>query len=61
MSNRDAGFLALGRFLAVERYCQSSQPSSTHPVRIPHPSRTGGHANPPDPREQHAVNGAAQR
>ena len=46
MSNRDAGFLALGRFLAVERYCQSSLPSSTHPVRIPHPSRTGGHGAP---------------
>jgi hypothetical protein len=27
MSNRDVGFLALGRFLAVERYCQSTQPS----------------------------------
>ena len=26
MSNRDVGFLALGRFLAVERYCQSPRP-----------------------------------
>jgi hypothetical protein len=47
MSNRDVGVLALGRFLAVERYCQSSQPSSTHPAGGPHPDRGGGHAGSP--------------
>ncbi|HWC40879.1 MAG TPA: hypothetical protein VHK02_02720 [Actinomycetota bacterium] len=31
MRNRDTGVLALGRFLAVEQYCQSTQPFSTHP------------------------------
>lgn len=50
MSNRDIGFLALGRFLAVERYCQSSQPSSSHPARSPRPDRTGGHVDTPDSR-----------
>jgi hypothetical protein len=39
MGNRDAGVLALGRFLAVERYCQSAQPPSTH-----HPVPTSGPA-----------------
>jgi hypothetical protein len=45
MRNRDAGVLALGRFLAVERYCQSTQPSSTHHL-MPgaSPDRPGGPA-----------------
>ena len=50
MSSRDVGVLALGRFLAVERYCQASQPPSAHPVRSPRPDRTGGHADTPAPR-----------
>ena len=45
MSSRDVGVLALGRFLAVERYCQSSQPSSPHPVRSPD-RRSHRHAAP---------------
>jgi hypothetical protein len=41
MRNRDTGVLALGRFLAVERYCQSTLPSSTHPpVRRSRPAAT---------------------
>ena len=45
MRNRDTGVLALGRFLAVERYCQSTQPSSIHPpVRGRRPDRTGAPA-----------------
>ena len=47
MSSRDAGFLALGRFLAVERYRQSSPPSSTHPVRGSRPTPAGGPAGTP--------------
>jgi len=31
MSNRDLGFVALGRFLAVERYLESQEPPSTEP------------------------------
>jgi hypothetical protein len=49
MSSRDVGVLALGRFLAVERYCQSDQPSA-HPVRSPRPDRTGSDAGTPDSR-----------
>jgi hypothetical protein len=48
MSKRDVGYLTLGRFLVVERYCQSSQPSSTHPAQSPRPDRTGSHPNKPD-------------
>jgi hypothetical protein len=44
MRNRDTGVLALGRFLAVERYCQSTHPSPTHlPVRSSRPDGTGPH------------------
>jgi hypothetical protein len=41
MSSRDARVLALGRFLAVERYRQASQLSSTQPVPPLRPDRTG--------------------
>jgi hypothetical protein len=48
MRNRDPGVLALGRFLVVEQYCQSTQPFSTHPpVRRSRP--TGGLAATPVP------------
>jgi hypothetical protein len=40
MSSRDVRVLALGRFLAVERYRQGSQLSSTHLVPPPRPDRT---------------------
>jgi hypothetical protein len=46
MRNRHTGVLALGRFLAVEQYCQSTQPFSTHPpVRRSPPA--GGPAGTP--------------
>ena len=41
MSSRDVRVLALGRFLAVERYRQGSQ-LSTHPVPAHRPDRTAG-------------------
>ena len=45
MSNRDFRVVALGRFLAVERYRESHQPSlSTQPLRISGAGRTGGDA-----------------
>jgi hypothetical protein len=47
MSSRDLGFVALGRFLVVERYCEAHQPPSTHPARSPRPDRTGGAAGKP--------------
>jgi hypothetical protein len=50
MSNREIGFVALGRFLAVERYCQSSQPSSPHPARSSRPGWAVGRAGAPDAR-----------
>ena len=51
MRNRDHGVLALGRFLAVDRYCQSTQPTSTHHL-VPgaRPDRTGGPAGTPAAR-----------
>ena len=45
MSHRDFAFVAVGRFLAVERYRESQQPSlSTQPLRISGAGRTGGDA-----------------
>jgi hypothetical protein len=50
MSNRDFGCIALGRFLVVERYLESHQPSSTDPQRSPRADRTGRYADTPDSR-----------
>ncbi|HSO53197.1 MAG TPA: hypothetical protein VL330_10690 [Actinomycetes bacterium] len=51
MSNRDLGVSALGRFLAVERYRESQQPSlSTQPLRSAGAGRTGGDAGKAEPR-----------
>ena len=45
MSNRDFGVSALGRFLAVERYRESQQPSLvTQPLRTSGAGRTGSDA-----------------
>jgi hypothetical protein len=42
MSNREFGVSALGRFLAVERYRESQQPSLvTQPLRTSGAGRTG--------------------
>ena len=41
MSNRDFGFIAIGRFLAVERYRETCLLSSTQQLRAPGPDRTG--------------------
>ena len=48
MRNRDTGVLALGRFLAVERYCQTTHPS-TPPLRSARPDRAGGRGARPVP------------
>jgi hypothetical protein len=50
MRTREFGFVAISRFVAVERYCQSHQPSSTHPRQSSGVDRTGGHANNQDRR-----------
>jgi hypothetical protein len=50
MRNRDFAFVALGRFLVVERYCEAQQPSSTNHLRSSGPGRTGGQADKPDSR-----------
>jgi hypothetical protein len=44
MSTRDFTFVSLGRFLAVEEYCQAHQPSPTRPLRGSGADRTD-HAN----------------
>jgi hypothetical protein len=50
MNNRDPGVIALGRFLAVERYRESHQSSLTSHLRSPGADRTGGHASKPGSR-----------
>ncbi len=50
MSNRDLGVIALGRFLAVERYRESQSSFSTHPLRAPGADPTGGHTAKPGSR-----------
>ena len=47
MSSRDFGFVALGRFLAVERYRETCLSSSVSQLRGPGPDRTGGRADKP--------------
>jgi hypothetical protein len=47
--NRDIGVVALGRFLAVERYREMHLPSSTHSPWHSGADRTAGHAERPDP------------
>jgi hypothetical protein len=49
MSSRDFAFVALGRFLVVERYCETHLPSSTSKLPGPRPDRTGGDAGKPAP------------
>ena len=50
MRNREIGVVALGRFLAVERYRETHLPSSTHAPWSPAADRTPGHAARPGPR-----------
>ena len=45
MSNRDFGFVALGRFLAVERYRETHLSASTGRLPAPSLDRTGGYAD----------------
>jgi|GEM_PF-2041333 hypothetical protein len=47
MSSRDFGFVALGRFLAVERYRETRLSSSVSQLWGSGPDRTGGHADKP--------------
>jgi hypothetical protein len=49
MSSRDSGFVALGRFLVVERYRETCLSSSAIQLRDPDPDRTGGPAGKPGP------------
>lgn len=49
MSSRDFGFVALGRFLAVERYRETCLSSSASQLPGPGPARTGGHPGKPGP------------
>jgi hypothetical protein len=48
MRHRDTTLVALGRFMAVERYCETCLSPSTDQLRAPGPDRTGGHADEPE-------------
>jgi hypothetical protein len=48
MRNRDFGFVALGRFLAVEQYYETQLTDSTDRRRSPGADRTAGPARKPD-------------
>lgn len=48
MRTREFGLVAVGRFIAVESYCQSHQSPSTHPLRGSGGDRTSGHAGKQD-------------
>lgn len=50
MRNRDLGFIALGRFLAVERYRETCLSSSTQQLRALGLTQTGGRADTSDAR-----------
>jgi hypothetical protein len=50
MRNRDFGFVALGRFLAVEQYYETQLTYSTDPRRSPGADRTAGPTREPDSR-----------
>jgi hypothetical protein len=45
MSHRDFAFVAVGRFLAVERYRETQLSSPTHRPWSAGPARSGGHAD----------------
>jgi hypothetical protein len=45
MRIREFGLVAVGRFMAVESYCQSHQSPSTHPLQGSSRDRTGGQAD----------------
>jgi hypothetical protein len=45
MSSRDFGFVALGRFLVVERYRETCLSSSVSQLRVPSLDRSGGHTD----------------
>jgi hypothetical protein len=47
MTSRDFGFVALGRFLVVERYRETCLAAGASQLRGPGPDRTGGHAGKP--------------
>jgi hypothetical protein len=50
MSNRDFGVVALGRFLAVERYRETCLSPSANQLRSPVPDGTGADADTSDSR-----------
>jgi hypothetical protein len=47
MRNRDFGFVALGRFLAVEQYYETQLTYSTDPRRTRNPDRNRGRGDQP--------------
>ncbi len=48
MGNRDFAVVALGRFLAVERYRETHLSPSTNQLHGPGPDRVGGHTGKQD-------------
>jgi hypothetical protein len=60
MSNRDFAVVALGRFLVVERYRETCQPSPTSQLPGRGPARTGGRADKPGSRSGSRAPGRPQ-
>ena len=60
MSNRDFGFVALGRFLTVERYRETCLSPSAYQLRSPAPDRTGGEVDTSDSRSSSRVSAGPQ-
>jgi hypothetical protein len=48
MTSRYLGVISLERYLVVERYCESHQPSSSHPRRSLGSDPAGGRDGKPD-------------
>jgi hypothetical protein len=60
MSNRDFTFVALGRFMVVERYRETCQPASAGQLPGRGPDRTGTHPGKPGSRSGSRAPGRPQ-
>ena len=61
MSNREFAFVALGRFMVVERYRETCRPASAGQPPGRGPDRTGTHPGKPGSRSGSRAPGRPQR